>query len=457
VALTFTDPQIQETTGQMVATASNVAGANANIAKAQKVQQDYLDLDDANRVYTDNYQNIITQYHTELQYLDGEQRTAPNDTDIENAGQLAPGNIYFPSGWGNIPPSVVPYTTGMPFTEDVIPFEERELPAITQLVTFVQSGLSGGGTSSATSVSLTSVGVNDTTVFSNGNTIIVLQGSNYLYGTITAGGTYPNTGPTAGTLTVNTLGSSNTLPGSGAIVAASAAPGSSTVTGALSAEVAVMQFVLEAEQTALNANDSIGTDGTAVQAALTNVASALTAITNWLASPSPFTTGLSILTAMVSTRTPQVTARVTAVTNSLGTVTQNSDGSYTGTGDYFEYFANVDQRVNKIGGTLRNYYQQDLVISVLGQQVVLANNQASRDSTTFTLKLFAVTANGTSTIKLKDATNLTVDQAVKICSDTQPVVDAIIEGIQNQTVQLNVSIPSTYQVNDNARLVFQNT
>jgi hypothetical protein len=215
---------------------------------------------------------------------------------------------------------------------------------------------------------------------------------------------------------------------------------------------------ITAVQTALNSNDATGTEAANNNTAKTNVNSTLTDINSWqsfsVSGQTRFGTGLSTLQTRITTRTGQLSTRSTQITTALGTVTQSSaDGSYTGSGAYYNFFDNINQRLNLMTGTLRNYYQQDLAIQAAYQTLNMAKAQASRDSETFSIRLFSSDATGSNKVELKDRSGLNVGDSVKVMSNTQPVITTTITGINDLEIQLAASIPTTYTVSDKARIV----
>jgi hypothetical protein len=232
------------------------------------------------------------------------------------------------------------------------------------------------------------------------------------------------------------------------------------IEGLLDTSVGQWTSYLTPQQSALTANDAQAPDAAEISSALVDVNGMISDITTWSALPvygvgtSRFCDAqLPLIQNGITNRTSQIPARAAQIITRLGSVSQAGDGSFTGTGQYHNFFTNVNIRVNKANGTLRNYYQMDLIIATFDQSIANITAQAARDSSTFTIKEFSANGNGTTTVSLTDTSGLVLLDSMKITSNTQPVIDVIIQGIFGLNVTLDVAIPSTYTQSDKARLV----
>lgn len=480
MAFNFTDEQIRELTGQVLAAPQKIADLNNNKTKAIQLKNDYLDLDNANKVYTDGYLAFVSSYHTELKYLNGEDRTLYDTANIDPAGRLTDGNIHFPSSpvWVNMQPKKHPSNEGLPFGSWV-DREDTSINNINTLIDLMKNGFASGATTSSTATAFVgnTVEVNST-AFSNGQTVLFYNGTNFLYGTITSIDSPP---PMTG---VRTLGISiiYSSAGFGGISIGSTVKNfHSGFNNAQREEtvippdvaylhglkdqidflVGLWETILGSEETALNSNDAPETSE--IASAIANINTSQSAIDTWQAQPSTGSgvsrfgdTYLNPLISAMSTRLTQITARAAQIISRLGSITQNPDGSYTDSGHYFSFFDNLNLRINKASGTLRNFYQQDLIISVIDQQIATAQAAADRDSATFDIKQFTADANGTNVVSLDNVSGLSISQSVKIMSNAQTTINAVITDIMSLDVELDIIIPSTYKVADKARLVVQN-
>jgi hypothetical protein len=227
-------------------------------------------------------------------------------------------------------------------------------------------------------------------------------------------------------------------------------------------QVGVWKVRLNAELTALNANDVINPEKTEVDNTKTIVNNHLTAISTWQGHPttgtgtSRFGTNLPPLQTDAASRPAEMTTRASAIVGYLGSVTQDAEGAVTGSGHYLNLIQNLNLRLNKMAGSLRNFYQNDLIGTAFDQQIMAAQALADRDSQTFLIREFSEDASGSDLVRLTDVSNLSGGQAVKVMSNTQPVLDLTIVSITGTDVLLSAIIPDTYKLADKSRIVVQN-
>ena len=482
MALVFTDEQIREATGQALDAAVQIELYKNQKQVAIKLKQDFKDLDDANAVYTSFYNDVALRYHTELQYLNGLTRSLSSTAAIDAGGQLAPGNIYFPTSpvWMFFQPKIQSADNGLPTT----PFANTEtarMAAITPLITLMKSGfVSGSASQSTTAVSSGSVEVDDPTGFSSGQKFVCYSPSGYAYGTITsvvAGVTLgdPSTinctityGNLAGTGTGSTF--TNHDPGftltereTNTGVSASRLSWLDGLRDLLDAAVTDFKGVIHAEVTALSVNGDTSTSGAQNAAAMATDIFYDNKLSAWLSAPD---TGTGVgrfgnlmdteVTGTMDARTAFIPGRISEITASLGSVAQSgTDGTLSGNGTYYKYLTTLNLRINKTGGTLRNFYQQDFVIQSFDQRISLAQDSTVLANETFMIKEFSADGDGSERIKLKDTNNLATSMEVKIMTNTKSVITAFITLIDGLEVVLDQPVPVDYLASDRARLVVQ--
>lgn len=478
MALNFTDDQLRELTGKVLAAPDIIASLVQDKGKAIDKKNGYLDVDNANKVYTDNFDAIIDAYNNEIKYLDGLTRADYSPALIEAAGKLAPGNVHFPESpiWVNFPPKLIPSNQGLPTS--AFPTTENSVFAlINPKLNLLKNGWTDGSNSDTTATSFVANKVEVTTGgFSVGQKVIFIDGSNFLYGTIASVNTPPAIVGTQ-TLEIITIYGDSSGISTGATVknfhpgwnltqrdsGTGASLGDSAFMAAQKAGIdpdpATWKTYLQAEKAALASNDAIGPEKAQIQAATALVDSHIATITTWQGYPdigvgtSRFGTNLPALETAIAARPGEITSRISEITAAYGSVNQAGDGTYTGSGQYFNFFDNLNMRVNKTSGSLRNFYQMDLIISVFDEQIAQAQAQADRDNATFNIKTFTANADGTNIVKVNNVTGLVIGESVKIMSNALPVIDAQITDITGLDVELSVTIPNTYLISDKARLV----
>ena len=479
MALLFTDDQIKELTGQVLAAPDIIASLNNDKANAVNKQNDYLFLDQANTVYTDHFLNLMVRYHEELQYLNAQIRTNYNVADIDSSGRLSPGNPHFPFSpiWANFPPKKLDSNEGLPYGT----LTDTEVTATTDIndaIDLLLNGFTDGAVSDTTETAFAGSTVEVTNGgFSAGQRVFFSDGGNYLYGTISGVAAAPvTTGLQLITVTIISASAGYGGIGIGASVdnfhpgfnntqrETVADPFMFYLEGVIDSNVNLWEAMPVAEKVALLLNDPTGAAEQAeIASAIADIDSTLSDIATWEAFPtlgsgtSRFgNTNLPILTGRITTRLAQVSARVAQIISRLGSIAQNPNGTFTGTGQYFNFFDSLNFRINKASGTLRGFYQMDLVLSVFDQQIDTLVAAQVRDSASFSIFEFASDATGTTTVQLVDATGLAAFQSVKVMNNTLPVFDAVIQSISLNTVVLDVTVATTYKIADKARLVFVN-
>lgn len=474
--ITFTDEQIREITGRILEAPTAIEELRRQKEELLKTQQDFLDLDEGNAVYTDFFRNVIVQYHTELKYLNGEERTAPVTADIDPAGQLASGNVYFPESpiWTKFPPKIQDYLNGNPIGSwpDL---EELPIASAQIWIDYLLNGFADGIGNTTTTSGFTGNEIELTTaaLIDIGDRVILLSGVNFLLGTVTnKAGNDINV-----SIILSSAGYGGILTGASCRnfhpgftlaereTASGLSAGENGYMEGLKAEIdtriSVWESRLTPQEAALTANDALAPYASDNQTALSNVQAALSDINTWQAFPSlgsgtsRFGTNLPALQTRLSTRDPQIAPRAAQIIAALGSVAQDGDGNYSGSGNYLSYIQNVNQRINKSSGTLRNYYQLELGKDVFDQRIAAAQEALARDTQVFDVKPLIATATGTGTLKIINTLGLSISIPVKICSNTKPVINATVTGFDDQTVQLDVSITADYTVDDKARLVRQ--
>lgn len=477
MSLTFTDAQIKDLTQKVIDSPTLIAQADAQIAATTLNKAKVLASDNQNAVYTTNWVNILTQYHTEIKYLNGVLYTEYDTAQIPLAGQLLNPNIHFPTSpiWTKFQPKLDPSNTGLPTSV----FANTETEALTRINTYfglLKTGFTDGSGSTTTTgaFAVGVVAVTSTTGFSVGNHVLFISGSNFLYGTISL---IAGLNVTVA-LVISSAGFSGILTGASmknfhvgwTLGQRDSGTGASTGDSAYMAALKVQADVpvadwktrLNAELTALNANDAVGTEKTQITAAKAQVSGHISVITTWQAFPaigvgtSRFGTNLPALESDIAARPGEFATRIADITIALGGVTQNPDGTYSGTTNYFNLFDNLNLRLNKAGGTLRTYYDSDLGVQLFTQLKTNIINQTARDNATFNIQVFSQDANGSNVVALASVAGLLVSDAVKIMSSTQAVLTATISGISGNLVTLSITVPNTYKASESARLVKQN-
>ena len=478
MALDFTDEQIRELTGRVLASPALIAAAIADKAKAVQLKQDWKDLDDANEVFTDNFQNIIDRYHQELKHLNGQLRVNYDLNEIQNAGKLSSGNLHFPLTpiWINFEPKKDPSNDGTPIGV----YASTETFLIGEIDTsldLMKNGFTDGAISATTDTVFVAGEVEVTPGgFVIGQRVLFVDpGGDYLLGEITdIDATPPVTG--VETLKIDEIASSSSFGGIG--IGSSAEnfhPGYTngqreTTLGdqyldglklTVDTNVGNWQIGLLDEKDALENNDPIAPEDAEITAALADVNAALADINTWQAAPITGAgtgrfgdTVLAPLEARTVTRLAELAPRAAQIIAAIGSVTQSGDGAITPVGQYGEMMSNLNLRLNKASGTLRNFYQSDLIIKVFDQTIATLVAQGDRDSAVFDIRVFTANGDGTVVISVDDASGLVGGENGKVMSNDQPVIDVVVVSVLGNDITLDLPISSAYTLSQQARLVF---
>ena len=477
MALVFTDQQIKDLTQFVVDAPATIVSFNNDKANLIAQKAKYLGEDDGNAVYTNNWLNIINQYHEEERYLTGVQRTNYNSADIDPAGRLAPGNIHFVTSppWPNFQPKLDPSNIGLP-TSPFAATESNAMGLITSNLNLLKTGFSDGAASTTTTASFVvdEVDVTSASGFAAGHRVLFISGSNFLYGTVVS--------VTGLKLKITIISASAGFGGigSGASVSnffagfsfsqrESGAGGSPGLTAfmaglktTIDGSVSDWETRLNAQLTALNANDASAPEAAEIATARTNAQAAKNVIDAWQAFPSigvgtsRFGTNLPALETKISGRPAEIAARVAQIPARLGTVVQAGDGTFTGSGNYLKLFETLNARLSKTGGTLRLFYAADLGVVLFDQMIANTTAKQARDGATFTIAKLTANANGTNQVTVDSVAGLSVGNTVKFMSVSEPVVTTTITGISGLVLTLGVVVPATYTVGGGSRVVKQN-
>jgi hypothetical protein len=450
MAITFTDPELRAASHEVLFFPVILAIFNKQKDQAITEQQKILLTDDSYAVFYNHYSNIIANYHTERKHLNGSTNTNYDTQNLIDAAQQLPGNVHFPTSplWVNLIPKLVSSINGSP-SGSVSTFESDAISKITPQISLLTSGFTDGAVSEVLNSAYTSgntinVTGNTSGNFVSGNRIVVDNANVSLFATVnsvTLAGSPPKQ-----VLNVTILAPpSTTLPTGSRIRNFSPGFTNSEREGTTTAyapevmnyfkslidpEVSYWQTELLAEQVALLANDAVGPEASEISTARTNVANALSVISFWLAAPSTGAgtsrygdTQLTPLQSQISTRTTAIPVRLTQISTRLGSVSQIGDGSYTGSGNYFNLFKWVDLRISKAGGSLLSYYNFNLVISYLDQKIVqTTDKKAQLDSSMLVIQLLDNEENppaidNTSKVFVNDTTGISVSDSIKIIDD----------------------------------------
>lgn len=419
-------------------TPTQIAGLNAASAaiSAQIVAAQATDTGNQNLWTPIN--TLIGQYQTELNNIDGNQRTTYSASDIVNSAKKVLGNFFFPNNttqvipslsatnnvWTQLNPFALTYSVGLPYSQVWTTSPTNENTQIAAIQGYIASAQSNTDIENVTG----QIAQSDLSM------------------------------PVITFAAVQTLSSN------------------------LIAAITTWQTALNAEKTALMAivdttNQTINT------AALNSVNTALTAISTWLVYPafnpiSPAPTGtvfnainpatytpaiipsqlysvdLTALSSAVTARASYVTTRTAQLNTILGTISQDvTTGNITSSSGYYgKAYSYLVLRLNSLSGSLMKL--NGLQTALAAQAAIITNTQTTAATYFGILPTtgFQSNANGTQFVSLVDVSFLSPGDSVYVMADNQMEMSMAVKTIVGNAVTLNGPVPAKYATSSNVRL-----
>ena len=472
MAITFTDTQIRTISKQILDAPSQLSTiAQQQVTNTQN-QADALNKDNANKVFYDNYKSIIAAYNGEQEALNGGIITLYDDSTLIDSAKQTPTNLHFPFTpvWTNLIPKILDVNNGNPTSSNPLNESTSWAPVTTWLNYIVNGFNDGSASTTATAYISGVVTVIDTTGFSNGQRILISQGSYSLLGTITSIVTndlhFSTIISTAGTFTngatvKNFHAAFTTGEKEGTSTSPDAAEVLATFKSNLDSTVVTWKSYLTTQQTNLNNNSAVGSEATDNNTAKTNVNNALSDINSFQAAPaigagtsrygSSYTTSLS---NRISSRTSQSTTRGSQIISSLGSVSQNGQGVLSGSGQFYNLMNWISLRISKSGGTLTKYYSYDLIGTFNSQRSDNITTQGNEYSNHMVVTKLSEDTDGTDTISVDSVASFSVSDSIYLVDEgSSPTYSGTILSINGLLVQLSSVISNSFAKNDTARLV----
>lgn len=473
MSIAFTDPQIKNVSKDILLLPfyinDSVTGLVAQKAIIVNQTQALLDHDNDFKAFFDFWQATIGHYHAELLLLSGNQRTAYNPADLDAAGDQA--GLHFPisPAWVKLAPKYLQSMSGLPSTATGNDTEDTKMNAVTPYIDLIKNGFNDGGTDvSITGITNTQFTVPVGTPPSIGQRIILDGSGKSLFGIVTN---------VVGTLVDYTYfgGDVGSTIGSGRCRTFHA--GFTNLershTGApnyansvmiyfenqIIATVTDWQNHMLAEKAELDNNGDYAPRKANIQLALTNIANASADIISW--SAFPYTsltgkfvdTGLAVISGRITTRLGQTSVRAAQIITDLGSVSQDSEGVFSGSGVYFELSKTINQRVSRTG-SLCAYRENLLMLKAFDKMIDDANAQlAQYQATMFVNKLTADSTAFDNLLPVDSVADLSLGDEIKIMDNLSNVYTRQIAGISGLIVQLDTVLPVALTIANLARVV----
>lgn len=501
--LIFTDDQIQNMTKEAIELPFLIDNpSNPDYGPGLVQQQAGLQIqkdavyvtDQQNKIFSDFWITVLNSYHLELISLVDKTRTLYADSDLVLGGQqLAP--HYTPS-WPNLVPILIDSNNGIPISTDGVT-EQSKITPVKDSIDRLVSGFTSGSPNSTTLAAAYTIGdgfIEVTTgTYSDGDTVLIQNGSAFLLGTIGAAGGYctgednpvqttqstceADNGTWTETLAFTPISTDQNMP--------SGSTTDNTHSGFTNAQRGYQswggndyQTYLEAaiitdmgnyithittQKAAIDGNeDQDGTRATSNTAESDLLQVVLDANTDWVDDPlidvnGKFTdTGIAKIEDELDIRVIRIPIRETEIGTNLGTLIQGGDGAVTGDGAYFNLWEWILIRDSRSGGTLVSWYTSDLGIRHFDTKIANANSTLDQYTDTFAIaQILLDTEIDQIDFEVDSVVEFSIGQSVKVMDNPSAVIDRNISDIQGNIITLDVAIPVVLIKNQLARIVRQ--
>ncbi len=474
MALNFTDQQIKDISKESLTIPISIAALQQTLIDLQILIDGLAAQDDANKVFSDNFINIITQYHIELENLDGTTKTNYSEAILDAGARLADGNEHFPvtpNTWVNFPPKVADSNNGDPTAVNT-DNGTTKVAAVEALIDLLKNGFNDGALTDDLATAYVA-GVFEVTIggFSVGNRVLIIASGVVVFGTV---GSVAVGGVGAQEITLATPipivfgtpsvadqitnfhgGFNNTERTNETPSVSDEQDYFDQLTAAIESGTDDWEVFLGNEKTALQANDATGSEATEITAAIALIDSVLAIIATWEGEATKYSdTALGPFETKLGARGAEIIARIVEITAARGIVTQIAAGDFSGSGNYLLLFNWVNIRINKVEGTLSRFYNSNLAKTAIESSIVTKEDKQDEYDLLFLVKTLSADVDGSEFIEMNDVTGLSNTDAIKLMDDDEPVVDRIIVDIQGTTLELNLAV-ADYTTSKLARVVKQ--
>jgi hypothetical protein len=196
-----------------------------------------------------------------------------------------------------------------------------------------------------------------------------------------------------------------------------------------------------------------------IATAKTNINTAVSAYNVWFALPNTgasgkFTdTSLANLASAYNTRNPQVSTRNSQIVTALGSVSQDGNGDYSGSGQYLQRFQCLNFLINSANGA---QFQLNTFKSmkVNSEQKIATNaNKLATLNNLVRCSMLIADSVGTNTIIVSGAAQFSISDEIMVVATDLPTLRATITAISGSNVTLNITVPKTYTKAAQANIV----
>lgn len=490
MATSFTAQQRKDITRRQV----RIEIENTNLADAivevEKKRDNFLGVDDANKVFFDEQNRIVSQYETERAQINGEVADTITESQIQNSGYLRDPNDFYP--FSNTPPfytetfpKVIPEVNGNIISNLSI-YENQIIPDLTDTVELFTDGYSDspnvgqlgtGYDPTGFEINLTSYSVGTQLLIRDGNGVVfceitdttLVPPSTIVYESTNIIGPTPGTPQTGADVTGSFSGFSDSERRTKTASSSSLQPFFDVLVDQVDNFVQDWIDALAIQKTQLENNEDTRTiEETQNNAALSIVNGALSSLQSWQALPETSTNhsdttkyndaGIAIIETLLSTR--DTATRVAEINAALGQVDVNDPLNASTPGIYFARYRKINIRINRITGSLIRAANQDTAIDALNATID-ANIVVLTDyDEKFRTEGLARDGDGTNKVYIESSAGFGVSDNVTVLSETQPELNAVITNITSvvidsvnlEEITLDTVVPDTYVIADVGRI-----
>lgn len=414
-------------------------------------------------LYNRAQNEAVTPYETEHRWLNGVTHTTITQANINDAAIRATGNLYYPTGWFKGNAKIADNSNGNPTSVSANSeyacvnnsLENSGLIATISLLINGQSSFVSSDTLNA-SYSPGNATIDVTNGGQTNGQLLYISGSgtSALVRITSVAGT--QLGISEIVAPANTISSGGqviqNIPGfSNAVRQSMVSPSYQRILNALTSNINSTAALWNTALTNQLAQLSINLDQPAqVSTAKLNVQAALSAYATWNAFPASGLTGrftdssIAILTSAYTARASQITARLSQILTNLGSVSQNANGDYSGTGQYLQRFKCLNFLINSANGPLHQAY-------VLGQtksaQTGKISTNADKLQTYSNVVRYASVVSRPevqNTVKLDNTSQFSALDSVLMTGDNLPALELQITAITGTTVTFDKNIPAEF-------------
>jgi hypothetical protein len=491
----FTNDEIKKLSKDILDQPSVVANWQNAYDSSLIKEQEILKLDEQNKKFFDGILSGIQSYHTELAAITGQSRTLYNEADLiassENIDQNKP---HFPNPpthttyWTKVQPKILASNNGNPVTiSDTLQTENTVGQAVTFYTQTLVNGFNLGSNSSRDSSEIYANRYEGSFVngfvagYNAGDKIILTNGTQtcLVEVTSTVVGNTSVTGPPSiaakpdiiywkvifgvrpdlitGTITFKNNSPAYTLQERiGLTVPLLDTFSLELVKTQIDLAVDDLISKLQSNKTILQ-NSVVGAPYKGQnETEIAKIDQTISDLNLWKSYPSTVTNinndcrfddlKLPFLDAVIQMRSLE--DRPSVILAALGNVSQNADGSYTGSGLYFTLFLWIDKRINVAEGSLSEYKGFPASQLYYTQQIALAQNILDQYNLAYlVIQLSANFEAGGNILKLTSVVGLNVNDSVKIMDNGSSVFDRIIIFVNTATNEIYLDNSITENLN----------